>query len=519
MVQAHFLFSWVITVAVLSFYCDNCNAEITEQDDIAYFDDMEGFDLDEFGGYDLEDLDKMDPRISTELWLKRKVRQLLRRVASLEETVEEHETDIENNANNINDNANDIRNVNETVLDNTEAISNNTEAFENFVNITNLGVISDLIMNNSKAIAENSELIANNTMDIEENSDLVDMLKIGHRQYLTFGGFDADGSSTDAVYLVDVHVPYKISRSCVHSTLPFRLKESHVFEYNDTLLVCTTFTEVEMKALQCFTWDSNLHQWQNFSYPPPNPDKFHTFIETAVVKEYPDSGGQVIYFSTIFETTNTGNYSMVLWENGTWEQDDGGLAWTNSRNRACLLAINDTTLAHIGGTTKPANADLGETIDIWNFETGEQSLNVSQLHFNRKMHMCALIPEGPNGNPTVAILGDNSSPFPFEMELWDTVTNEVTLVDHPPGYNESRFFRPTMATWDSSSIILAGAEVWDDDGESQMVELLQYKIEDGVGSWIDLGEITPELQSKSQYDIYMLDNPDLGAYESLISCP
>ena len=69
------------------------------------------------------------------------------------------------------------------------------------------------------------------------------------------------------------------------------------------------------------------------------------------------------------------------------------------------------------------------------------------------------------------------------------------------------------------SIILAGAEIWDDEGESQMVELLQYKIENGVGSWIDLGEITPELQSKSQYDIYMLDNPDLGAYESLISCP
>ena len=43
------------------------------------------------------------------------------------------------------------------------------------------------------------------------------------------------------------------------------------------------------------------------------------------------------------------------------------------------------------------------------------------------------------------------------MELWDTVTNDITAVSHPPGYENYRFFRPTMATYDDNSIILAGS--------------------------------------------------------------
>ena len=38
-------------------------------------------------------------------------------------------------------------------------------------------------------------------------------------------------------------------------------------------------------------------------------------------------------------------------------------------------------------------------------------------------------------------VGDISAPYPYDMELWDTVTNEITLVGHPDGYEEKRFFR------------------------------------------------------------------------------
>ena len=62
------------------------------------------------------------------------------------------------------------------------------------------------------------------------------------------------------------------------------------------------------------------------------------------------------------------------------------------------------------------------------------------------------------------LVGDNSSPYTFEMELWDTVTNVITTVPHPPGYENSRFFRPVLATFDENSIILAGSKVFDDKG-------------------------------------------------------
>ena len=45
------------------------------------------------------------------------------------------------------------------------------------------------------------------------------------------------------------------------------------------------------------------------------------------------------------------------------------------------------------------------------------------------------------------------------MELWDTITNEITIVEHPPGFENSRFFRPVIATFDDNSIILAGSRV------------------------------------------------------------
>ena len=99
-------------------------------------------------------------------------------------------------------------------------------------------------------------------------------------------------------------------------------------------------------------------------------------------------------------------------------------------------------------------------------------------------------------------MGDNSPPYTFQMELWDTITNEITIVSHPPGFENSRLFRPVMATLDENSIILAGSKVFDDNGSSFMPEMFQYKI--GTG-WINLGEIEPALEAKEQFGIYVLD--------------
>ena len=63
--------------------------------------------------------------------------------------------------------------------------------------------------------------------------------------YLMFGGFDANGDSTDAVYLVDLDT----HTTCLHSTLPVEMKETHAFEYNDSLLVCTSFTKSDKENL------------------------------------------------------------------------------------------------------------------------------------------------------------------------------------------------------------------------------------------------------------------------------
>ena len=60
-------------------------------------------------------------------------------------------------------------------------------------------------------------------------------------------------------------------------------------------------------------------------------------------------------------------------------------------------------------------------------------------------------------------MGDNSEPFPSGMELWDTVTNDVKIVEHPQIYQDkkSRFFRPVVTNYTKHSILVAGSKVYD----------------------------------------------------------
>ena len=204
---------------------------------------------------------------------------------------------------------------------------------------------------------------------------------------MTFGGFGDDGKSTESVYLVDVDA----QRTCLHSTLPVAIKESHVFEYNDTLLLCSTFTVEDKNNLQCFIWDP-LAGWKNF--PTPESNGIFGFISAVRMP------GVGIWFITV-KGTPTGSNTLLLDENtGNWTS---AFQWTIHRSRGCAVQINYNTVANIGGLPKPASLIEGMQIDTYNFETNIESRGVAKMAYNRKMHGCALLPNGPSGNPTVAI--------------------------------------------------------------------------------------------------------------------
>ena len=208
---------------------------------------------------------------------------------------------------------------------------------------------------------------------------------------MTFGGLGDDGKSTDSVYLVDVESIVDAQRICLHSTLPVAIKESHVFEYNDTLLVCSAFTEDDKQNLQCFIWDP-LTGWINF--PTPENNGIFGFISAVRIP------GVGIWFITVAGTP-TGSNTLLLDENtGEWTS---AFQWTIHRSRGCAVRINDSTVANIGGQSKPGSLTEGMQIDTYNFATNTESRGVAKMSFNRKMHGCALLRGGPSGNPTVAI--------------------------------------------------------------------------------------------------------------------
>merc|ERR1739838_544921 len=166
-----------------------------------------------------------------------------------------------------------------------------------------------------------------------------------------------------------------------------------------------------------------------------------------------------------------GSPTILLDENtGNWTS---GLEWTIRRSRGCVVRINNNTVANIGGQPKPGSPTEGTQIDTYNFETNTESRGVA------------------------------------------TMTNNITEVPHPPGFETSRFFRPAMATFDDDSIMVVAAQVFNDDGDYLLDEAWQYKVDEG---WINLGNATPPTDGREQFAVYMLDNPNFPAYTSLNRC-
>jgi len=560
MVQTRFLFTVAIIVAVISLTCENCNAAIAkigdrrgpskiarssfDLEDIDEFlsDDYaeEEFDIDRF----LSDAeDETDRALTPTKWLKRQVRRLWRALGPIENSiktnkdsitaiasdVEKNEMDIDINAVNITSNERDISDNEIQISNHAEAISDNFDEIEIVKNSTRdkIAENAEAIANNTLKIEENQEKIANNTQDIEANYDLfTDALDIGRRRYLTFGGFDNQSTVTEHVFLVEFNSLDNTTKSCLHSSLPAQLKESHVYEYQDTLLVCSAFTNKDgvqdKNNLECYKWNVDTQVWEDFATPDTDSDEegeqngIFNFIASVKIP------GKGIWF-TSSKTSGYGQGMVLLGEDGSWSE----FLWPGrARNKGCMVHYNDTSVAYIGGNP----STLSESIDTYNFVTETFEDDTATLPFNLTHTLCAVIPVGLNGNPTVLILGDDGrrkqgdeilENYAHEMVLWDTVTNEVTTAEHPPGYdNNTRFFRPSIATWDDNTIILAASEVkvFENDVSTSAVLTDQwlYSVADG---WTNIGPTDPVLISEINYDIYVLNNPDLGAYDSLKECP
>ena len=114
---------------------------------------------------------------------------------------------------------------------------------------------------------------------------------------------------------------------------------------------------------------------------------------------------------------------------------------------------------------------------------------------------------------SLILAGDNSAPYPFVFELWDFVTNEIATIPHPPKYNETRFFRPRISTWDDNTFLLMPSQIHPDDAVSEDAYL--YRVGEG---WIELGKSPYPLDERDLYGHYMLNNPDYPAFPSLNRC-
>ena len=53
-------------------------------------------------------------------------------------------------------------------------------------------------------------------------------------------------------------------RTCFHSQLPLAIREVFVYDYQETILVCSTTSGQNKVNLQCFEWDVSVNNWKVF---------------------------------------------------------------------------------------------------------------------------------------------------------------------------------------------------------------------------------------------------------------
>merc|ERR1711976_754804 len=402
MVQPRYLLAWTIVAAVISLNCDNCNAAMVKIGDRRPAMDLSNLDLDDMDKWlddDSYDLNMLDRKLTPTKWLKRQVRQLWRAldqikprikdnedaIDSLEADVDMNKMGIQTNSKNITDNEEDIDDNEEAIGDNYDEIKMNEEKIENLtISVQEkIDLHAELIADNTNATKENEMMIEQNKVAIQANLDEILQLTNVPRQYLSFGGLDDENTVTEEVYLITVDELNNVTTACNHSTLPSTLKESHAFEWDDTLLVCSSFRSgTDKKRLDCYTWDTATNTWVQFTTPGLDGA---TGIQGNIQSvQIPGVG---IWFTSAKGDT-PGDSSYLLQEDGTWVQK----VWPNRpRTKGCMIRYNDTHIAGIGGTVTGENSDK---IDTYDFSSNEFKEHVASRDLNRTQYQCALIPEG-----------------------------------------------------------------------------------------------------------------------------
>ena len=89
----------------------------------------------------------------------------------------------------------------------------------------------------------------------------------------------------------------------------------------------------------------------------------------------------------------------ILW--GSKALCDSWVTWFNRQQHQ--ISQIGIIIAHIGGVATSQTGDLGTKIDTYNVKTKIEKRDVATMEFDRKQFSCALITNGPFGNPTVAI--------------------------------------------------------------------------------------------------------------------
>ena len=114
-------------------------------------------------------------------------------------------------------------------------------------------------------------------------------------------------------------------------------------------------------------------------------------------------------------------------------------------------------------------------------------------------------------------VGDSHSPINYNLWLWDTITNEITIDDPPTGYETTSIFRPTLLPYDDFSFIMVTAEIEESSGnKDELQEIWQYVY--GFG-WIKISANPAPLNALEQTGAFWLDNnPPIDDFESLNKC-
>ena len=83
---------------------------------------------------------------------------------------------------------------------------------------------------------------------------------------------------TNRVTLVNMET----GKTCFHSELPLAMRRAFVYDYKETILVCSATTRQNNENLQCFEWDVSTNDWKVFPVTNPLVDtETGTFISSA----------------------------------------------------------------------------------------------------------------------------------------------------------------------------------------------------------------------------------------------